>query len=110
MPIGEIGQSSAINEETKKVIYAEITARKTMQGKLDSMNKGLMAGTFALALAGAGSMAGGKLWRLSQAIFKYSGLLFGLMSVTQLLTQQQFISLAAKRAETAGLPASVAGK
>ena len=104
IPMGEVGQSAAINNETKKAIDAEIAARKTMQGRLDSMNKVLMTGTFALtSLAGAGSMAGGKLGELSQAVFKYSGLLFALMSITQLLTQAKITELAASRASAAGL-------
>jgi len=104
MPVGEVGQSAALSQETLKVAEAELTARKTMQQRLDSMNKVLMTGTFALtSLAGAGSMAGGKLGELSQAVFKYSGLLFALMSVTQLLTQAKITELAASRASAAGL-------
>jgi TP901 family phage tail tape measure protein len=103
IPVGQVGQS-AVSQETLKVAEAELTARKTMQQRLDSMNKVLMTGTFALtSLAGAGSMAGGKLGELSQAVFKYSGLLFALMSVTQLLTQAKITELAASRASAAGL-------
>jgi TP901 family phage tail tape measure protein len=103
-PIGNIAQSTALNKQTTEAVRQEIAVRKTMQQKLSSMNAALMTGTFALtSLAGAGSFAGGKLGELSQAIFKYSGLLFGLMSVTQLLTQQKILELAASRASTAGL-------
>jgi hypothetical protein len=88
----------------KEAINQEVTARKTSAQRLDSMNKGLMAGTFALtSLAGAGSMASGPIGNLSQQVMKYSGLLFGLMSVTQLLTQAKFAELIANRAATAGL-------
>ena len=103
-PIKDIQESSAMSQQTKKALDDEITARKTMQGRLDSMNKVLMTGTFALtSLAGAGSFASGALGNLSQAVFKYSGLLFALMSVTQLLTQAKVMELAASRASSAGL-------
>jgi TP901 family phage tail tape measure protein len=96
--------SAAISPAMKDAIDAEVTARKTSAQRLDSMNKGLMAGTFALtSLAGAGSMASGPLGNLSQQVMKYSGLLFALMSVTQLLTQAKFAELVANRAATAGL-------
>jgi TP901 family phage tail tape measure protein len=65
---------------------------------LDSMNRALMGGTFALTtLAGAGSMAGGTIGKLSNQVMKYSGLLFGLMSITQLLTQAKIAELVSSR-------------
>jgi TP901 family phage tail tape measure protein len=101
VPVGQVAQSAAISGETKKAIDAEVAARKTSQQRIDSMNRVMMTGTFALtSLAGAGSMAGGKLGELSQAVFKYSGLLFALMSVTQLLTQAKIAELAVTRAQT----------
>jgi hypothetical protein len=42
-------------------------------------------------------MASGPIGNLSQQVMKYSGLLFGLMSVTQLLTQTKIAALAAER-------------
>jgi TP901 family phage tail tape measure protein len=97
-------EQSAISSKTKDAINTEITARKTSAQRIDSMNKGLMAGTFALtSLAGAGSMASGPLGDLSQQVMKYSGLLFALMSVTQLLTQTKIAELVANRAAVAGL-------
>ena len=96
--------SSAISPAMKNAIDAEVTARKTSAQRIDSMNKGLMAGTFALtSLAGAGSMAGGTIGNLSQQVMKFSGLLFALMSVTQLLTQTKIAELVANRAAVAGL-------
>jgi TP901 family phage tail tape measure protein len=93
--------SSAVSPAMKEAINQEVTARKTSSQRLDSMNKGLMAGTFALtSLAGAGSMASGPLGNLSQQVMKYSGLLFALMSVTQLLTQAKVTELVATRAST----------
>jgi TP901 family phage tail tape measure protein len=96
--------SSAISPAMKNAIDTEVTARKTSAQRIDSMNKGLMAGTFALtSLAGAGSMAGGTIGNLSQQVMKFSGLLFALMSVTQLLTQTKIAELVANRAAVAGL-------
>jgi hypothetical protein len=102
---GAIGLSgtanSAVSPAMKDVIDTEVKARKTSAQRIDSMNKGLMAGTFALtSLAGAGSMASGPLGDLSQHVMKFSGLLFALMSVTQLLTQAKFAELVATRAKT----------
>jgi TP901 family phage tail tape measure protein len=96
--------SAAISPAMKNAIDTEVTARKTSAQRIDSMNKGLMAGTFALtSLAGAGSMAGGTIGNLSQQVMKFSGLLFALMSVTQLLTQTKIAELVANRAAVAGL-------
>jgi hypothetical protein len=102
---GAIGLSgvanSAVSLAMKNAIDTEVKARKTSAQRIDSMNKGLMAGTFALtSLAGAGSMAGGTIGNLSQHVMKFSGLLFALMSVTQLLTQAKFAQLIATRATT----------
>jgi TP901 family phage tail tape measure protein len=97
----EQARQSAISPGIKEAIDQEVTARKTSAQRIDSMNKGLMAGTFALtSLAGAGSMASGPIGNLSQQVMKYSGLLFALMSVTQLLTQAKFAELVATRAKT----------
>jgi LysM repeat protein len=96
--------SAAISPAMKNAMNAEITARKTSAERIDSMNRGLMAGTFALtSLAGAGSMAGGTIGNLSQQVMKFSGLLFALMSITQLLTQTKIVALAAERAAIAGI-------
>jgi TP901 family phage tail tape measure protein len=105
-PGGTVGSGGTINPANvaispamKDAINAEVTARKTSAQRIDSMNRGLMAGTFALtSLAGAGSMASGPLGDLSQKVMKYSGLLFALMSVTQLLTQTKIAELVATRA------------
>jgi TP901 family phage tail tape measure protein len=97
----EQARQSAISPAMKDAIDQEVTARKTSAQRIDSMNKGLMAGTFALtSLAGAGSMASGPIGNLSQQVMKYSGLLFALMSITQLLTQAKFAELVATRAKT----------
>jgi TP901 family phage tail tape measure protein len=73
-------------------------AVKQSTKNLNKMNNALMSGTFALtSLAGMGSMTGGKLGDVSQQIMKYSGSLFALMTVTQLLTQASTMELIAKR-------------
>ena len=91
--------NSAVSPAMKDAINTEVTARKTSAQRIDSMNKGIMAGTFALtSLAGAGSIAGGTIGNLSQQVMKFSGLLFALMSVTQLLTQTKIAELVATRA------------
>jgi TP901 family phage tail tape measure protein len=70
--------------------------------RLQSMNRLMMSGSFALtSLAGAGSFAGGSLGELSNKIFKVSGLLFGLQAIIQLVTDQMVTELALKRANNA---------
>jgi TP901 family phage tail tape measure protein len=99
MKMSEIGQSASMSAKTTESIEKEVAARKTSQQRLSSMNSALMGGTFALtSLAGAGSMASGPLGDISRQVMKYSGLLFGLMSVTQLLTQTKIAELVATRA------------
>jgi len=94
-------------------VKEQASKMQVMNQKMDTFNKGLMGGTFALtSLAGAGSMVGGTIGNLSQQVMKYSGLLFGLMSVTQLLTQTKIAELAATRiglAKSAGANALAAG-
>jgi TP901 family phage tail tape measure protein len=69
---------------------------------LERMNSALMGATFGLTtIASVGSMAGGTIGNLSAQVMKYSGLLFGLMSITQLLTQTSILKLAADRAQLA---------
>ena len=93
--------SAAISPAIKDAIDTEVTARKTSAERIDSMNRALMGGTFALtSLASVGSMAGGTVGNLSQQVMKFSGLLFALMSVTQLLTQTKIMELATTRATT----------
>jgi TP901 family phage tail tape measure protein len=88
--LGAYGLGSAGAEQTKQV--------KRSTANLQNMNNALMSGTFALtSLSAMGSMAGGKIGDLSQQVMKYSGALFALMSVTQLLTQTKITELAATR-------------
>jgi TP901 family phage tail tape measure protein len=90
-----IPQTTIINTKT-------VENMKAFDTKLARMNNTIMGGTFALtALASAGSMAGGTLGNISGQIGKYSGLLFGLMAITQLLTQAKIAELAATRLSVA---------
>ena len=85
---------NATEEETKK--------RRSNTESMGRNNAALMGGTFALtSLASVGSMTGGVLGDLSQQVMKYSGLLFGLMTVTQLMTKQQFLALTVGRLQIA---------
>jgi TP901 family phage tail tape measure protein len=85
----------------------QLNNMKQSSERLSKMNNAIMGGTFALtSLAGAGTMAGGTIGNLSSQVMKYSGLLFGLMSVTQLLTQTKVLELARSKASTVGLLAT----
>jgi len=62
---------------------------------LGKLNNVIMSSSFALtSLAGAGSMMGGAIGKVSEKIFQFSGILFALMTVTQLLTQAKIAELA----------------
>ena len=93
----ELASTAAFKENTIKSTET-VTKMATFNERMAKMNNIIMGSTFALtSLAGVGSMAGGALGEFSSAIFKYSGLLFGLMSITQLLTQAKVAELAATR-------------
>jgi TP901 family phage tail tape measure protein len=93
MKMSQVGPAAIISTKTTQSINAEVAARKTSQQRINSMNSAFMAGTFALtSLAGAGSMAGGALGSISQKIMQFSGLIFGLSSIIQLLTGQKIVS------------------
>jgi TP901 family phage tail tape measure protein len=99
--LGAIGSKAVISPAGLQSVVDETKARKTATEKLGKLNSAIMGGTFALtSLASAGSMASGPLGDLSQQVMKYSGLLFGLMSITQLLTQAKVTELVATRAST----------
>ena len=93
-----------INQDVKTKTIENTRVLQSSTERLSKFNNLLMGGSFALtSLAGAGSMAGGFIGDLSQQIFKFSGLLFGLMSITQLLTQAKIAELAVSRASSVGL-------
>jgi TP901 family phage tail tape measure protein len=99
--LGAIGPGATISPAGLQSVVNETRARQTATEKLGKLNGAIMGGTFALtSLASAGSMASGPLGDLSQQVMKYSGLLFGLMSITQLLTQAKVTDLVATRAGT----------
>jgi TP901 family phage tail tape measure protein len=99
--LGAIGPGATISPAGLQSVVNETRARQTATEKLGKLNGAIMGGTFALtSLASAGSMASGPLGDLSQQVMKYSGLLFGLMSITQLLTQAKVTELVATRAGT----------
>lgn len=92
--LGAYGLGGASTEQDKQV--------KQSTRNLQGMNSALMSGTFALtSLSAMGSMTGGKIGDLSQQVMKFSGVLFALMSVTQLLTQAKILELAATRMSVA---------
>jgi len=103
VPINDLNAAYKENEMRDAVRKQQQITSVTNQ-RMNSLNTALMGGTFALsALSGVASMAGGTMGNLSSQVMKYSGLLFGLMSITQLLTQTKIVELARTRANTAGL-------
>jgi TP901 family phage tail tape measure protein len=106
-PAAKLSEIQAGMPTSPQVLAAgqqQLNSMKQSSERLSKMNNAIMGGTFALtSLAGAGTMAGGTIGSLSSQVMKYSGLLFGLMSVTQLLTQTKVLELARTRANTAGL-------
>ena len=90
-PGGIIIANTNINNETNNQV-------KKTGITLDGLNRAIMGTTFALTTLGSiGSMTGGALGGLSTQVAKYSGILFGLMSITQLLTQTSIVKLAQDR-------------
>jgi TP901 family phage tail tape measure protein len=68
-------------------LKAQAAKTQVMNQRMDKLNRGFMAGTFALSsLSGIASMAGGNLGKFSQIIFQLTGPLFALSSIIQLLT------------------------
>ena len=75
------------------------------------MNSVLMNGTFAISsLSGVLSLFGGQMSELSQQIFALSTALFGLMQISQLLTQTKIAERAASAASTAFGPIAMLGQ
>lgn len=77
---------------------------------LAKLNSTLMGVSFAMtSVSGITSAFGGRFQGLSEAVFKVSGLLFGLMSVVQLLTQEMFANVVAARANKVATAMGAAG-
>ena len=88
-------QKNVVEERLQK------SAQETAQ-RLNKLNNTIMGSTFALtSLAGAGQMLGGRIGEISNTIFNLSGIMFGLMSVTQLLTRESFLLYVARMKEVA---------
>jgi TP901 family phage tail tape measure protein len=83
-------QENTMRDKLKK----QAAATQVMNQRMDRLNKGFMAGTFALSsLSGVASMAGGNLGKFSEILFQITGPLFALSSVIQLLTGSKILNL-----------------
>ncbi len=104
VPLTQVANAAIISEATKKSADTMVSSAKSFQDRMTGLNRGLMSGTFALgSLSGLASMSGGKLGEFAGTVSKLNLIMFALMSVTQMLTQQQFLKLAADRLMTSGL-------
>jgi TP901 family phage tail tape measure protein len=81
-------QENTMRDKLKK----QAAATQVMNQRMDRLNKGFMAGTFALSsLSGVASMAGGNLGKFSQILFQITGPMFALSSIIQLLTGNKIV-------------------
>ncbi len=102
--IPQVANAAIISESTKKSADTMVASAKSFQDRMTGLNRGIMSGTFALgSLSGLASMSGGKLGEFAGTVSKLNLAMFALMSVTQMLTQTQFLKLASDRASAAGL-------
>jgi hypothetical protein len=104
IPISQVARNVPVSPDiaAKAVENARIT--QTATERLRNLDRSIMGASFAISsLSGLASMSGGKLGEMSGAISKVTGAMFALQAVTGLLTQANILSLAQKRAETAGL-------
>ena len=101
----EISRQMAVSKEIIAQGQKQINTIKESNNKLAKMNGAMMSATFAVsALSSITSLfADGPLASFSGTIAKLTGLMFALMSVTQLLTQSMFLQLIQQRAANAGL-------
>jgi TP901 family phage tail tape measure protein len=91
-------RDEAIRKQQEKQTLAQSEATKVATGKLQRMSGAMSTGIFALtSLAGVGSMMGGRIGELSGIIFKFSGVAFALIQVTQMLTSMKFLEFLASR-------------
>ena len=91
-------RAAAANTRMADSTNIAATATKRAGINLGSLNGMIMNGTFALtSLAGAGMFMEGAIGEISNKIFAFSGILFGLMQITQLLTQAKLAELVATR-------------
>ena len=102
--IPQVANAATISQATQKSAETMVASAKSFQDRMTGLNRGIMSGTFALgSLSGLASMSGGKLGEFAGTVSKLNLAMFALMSVTQLLTQTQFLKLVADRASAAGL-------
>jgi hypothetical protein len=88
------GPAEEFNDKLNKNTSSLVSAND----KLKKLNSNLMKGSFAItSIAASGSMIPGPFQKISQQVMKYSGLMFGLMSATQALTNTTLAEAAAKR-------------
>ena len=86
--LGDITAKARVNRETlinlQQQRQSQLITASTQ--KLSNLNSKIMGSTFALtSLAGIASMAGGNLGKLSEVIFKISGVAFAFSSILQIL-------------------------
>lgn len=105
----DLPSRSVVNKDAFTIAVQEEKQRRVNIAGLDKMNKAIMGGTFALtSIAAAGQMAGGSLGQISNQVMKYSGALYALMTVTQLVTQTKIAELAIGRLAAAKQAAAFA--
>jgi hypothetical protein len=103
-PMQNVAAGVAISEATRQSADTMKKSAISFQDRMTTLNRSLLSGSFAIgSLAGIASMSGGKLGEFAGTLSKLNLAMFTLMSVTQLLTQQSFLRLAADRAGAAGL-------
>ena len=98
--------SMAYQENTMRdKLKTQAAKTQVMNQRMDKLNRGFMAGTFALSsLSGIASMAGGNLGKFSQIIFQLTGPLFALSSIIQLLTGNKIMGYIQKFGKFLGGP------
>ena len=102
IPLSQVANAAIISNATKQSAEDIVKSAKSFQDRITSLNRSVMGGTFALgSLSGIASMSGGKLGEFAGTLSKLNLAMFALMSVTQLLTQTQFMKLAADRSSLA---------
>ena len=107
--LSKVSRGVGVGQTISAAVDQENAKRKTSMERLDGMNRALMTGTFALtAFSSLASFSSGSIGDLSGTIAKFSGIMFGLMSVTQLLTQAKIAELAATRLASAKQAAAFA--
>jgi TP901 family phage tail tape measure protein len=104
IPISQVARNMPISPDIAAKAAENARITQTATDRLRSLDRSIMGVSFAISsLSGLASMAGGSLGEMSGTISKVTGAMFALQAVTGLLTQANILSLAQKRAETAGL-------